>query len=86
MAVTEWLLGARRDFAGLRIAPCIPSHWKRFSVRRPFRGAVYEIEVRNPRGIQQGIREIYVDGKRIQGDLIKPHNDGKIHKVRVLMG
>ena len=86
MAVTEWLLGARRDFEGLRIDPCIPSHWKRFSIRRPFRGAIYEIEVRNPSGVQKGTRVIYVDGKRIEGNLIKPHNDGRIHKVKVIMG
>ncbi len=86
MAITEWLLGVRRDFAGLRIEPCIPSHWKRFSIRRPFRGAIYEIEISNPQGVQQGIKEIYVDGRRIEGNLIKPHNDGKIHHIKVIMG
>jgi len=86
MAITEWLLGARHDFEGLRIDPCVPSHWRRFSVRRPFRGAIYEIEVRNPSGVQKGIKELYVDGKRIEGSLIKPQNDGKIHRVRVVMG
>jgi cellobiose phosphorylase len=86
MAITEWLLGVRRDFEGLRIQPCIPAHWKRFFIRRPFRGAIYEIEVNNPKGVQRGIKGIYVDGQRIDGDLIKPHNDGKIHKVGVIMG
>jgi len=86
IAATEWILGARRDFEGLRIDPCVPSHWKRFFIRRPFRGAVYDIEVSNPRGAQKGIERIYVDGQSIEGNLIKPHNDGKIHKVRVIMG
>ena len=86
MAITEWLLGARRDFEGLRIDSCIPSNWKKFFIRRPFRGAIYEIQVRNPRGVQKGIKEIYVDGRRIAGNLIKPHNDGRIHRVRVVMG
>ena len=86
MAITEWVLGARRDFEGLRIDPCVPSHWKKFSIRRPFRGAIYDIEVRNPRGVQKGVEVIYVDGQKIDGNLIKPHNDGKIHKVRVIMG
>jgi len=86
MAATEYLLGAKRDFEGLRIDPCIPSKWKRFSVRRPFRGAIYEIEVYNPKGVQKGVREVYVDGKPIKGNLISPHADGKIHKVKVIMG
>jgi len=86
MAITEWLLGIRRDFEGLRIDPCIPKHWKGFSVRRPFRGAVYEIKIENPKGVQRGIRELYLDGKRIQEGLIKPHSDGKLHSIRVVMG
>jgi cellobiose phosphorylase len=86
MAITEWVLGARRDFEGLRIDPCVPSHWRKFSIRRPFRGAIYDIEIRNPRGVQKGVEVIYVDGQKIDGNLIKPHNDGKIHTVRVIMG
>ncbi|MBU0549683.1 MAG: hypothetical protein KJ838_05155 [Candidatus Omnitrophica bacterium] len=85
-AITEWLLGIRRDFSGLRIDPCLPSHWKKFFIRRPFRGAIYDIEVINPEGIQQGIKAVYVDGKRIEGNLIKPHNDGKIHRIKAIMG
>jgi cellobiose phosphorylase len=86
MAITEWLLGARRDFAGLRIDPCVPGAWKKFSLRRPFRGAIYDIEVENPKGVQKGIKEVFVDGIRIAGNLIKPHKDGKIHKIKVIMG
>ncbi|MFH1577718.1 MAG: hypothetical protein ABIC18_01425 [Candidatus Omnitrophota bacterium] len=86
IAATEWLLGIRRDFSGLRIDPCIPASWKKFFIRRPFRGAIYEIEVSNPNGVEQGVREVYVDGEKVKEALIKPHNDGKIHKVRVIMG
>lgn len=86
MAATEWVLGARRDFDGLRIDPCIPRQWKKCAIRRPFRGAIYEIEIENPQGVEYGVKEIYVDKKKISGNLIKPHADGKMHKVRVVMG
>ncbi len=86
MMATEWMLGARRDFEGLRIDPCLPPSWKKCKIRRPFRGAIYEILIENPKGIEQGVKEIYVDGKKIEGNLIKPHRDGKSHKVRVVMG
>jgi cellobiose phosphorylase len=86
MAATEWLLGARHDFEGLRIDPCVPKGWKKFSLTRPFRGAVYKIDVENPKGVEKGIKEIYVDGKKIQGNLIEAHSDGKLHSVRVVMG
>jgi len=76
----------RRDFAGLRIDPCLPSAWKKCSVRRPFRGDVYDVEIENPNGVEKGVKEIYVDGTRIEGTLVKPSLDGKEHKVRVVMG
>lgn len=86
MAATEWVLGARRDYEGLRIDPCIPSGWKKCSVRRPFRGDVYEIEIENPKGVEKGVRELYLDGKSVDGNLIKVVGDGKTHKVRAVMG
>jgi len=86
MAATEWILGARRDYNGLLIDPCIPSKWKKCFVRRPFRKAIYEIEIDNPKGKQRGVKEIYVDGEKITGNLIEPHSDNKTHKVKVVMG
>jgi len=86
MAATEWVLGARRDYEGLRIDPCIPSSWKKCSIRRPFRGDVYEIEIENPNGVEKGVRELYCDGKRLQNNLVKVIGDGKTHKVRVVLG
>jgi len=55
-------------------------------LRRPFRGAIYEISIKNPNGVEYGVKEITVDGKKLSGNLIKPHKDGKVHKVEVLMG
>lgn len=86
MAATEWVLGARRDFDGLRIDPCIPRKWKRCFIRRPFRGDVYEIEILNPKGKEKDVKELFVDGQGVRGNLIKPFLDGKIHKVKVILG
>lgn len=86
MAATEWILGARREFEGLRIDPCIPSKWQKCRIRRPFRGAVYDIEIFNPNKVEHGILSIEVDGEKIEGNIIKPHKDGKVHKVKVVMG
>lgn len=86
LAVTEWILGARRDFGGLRIDPCIPSHWKKASIRRPFRGDVYDIVIENPNGVEHGVKELYIDERPVKGNLIKPALDGKKHKVRVVLG
>ena len=31
---TEWLLGVRPDWNGLRIEPCMPPHWNGFEMTR----------------------------------------------------
>ncbi|MFA5088064.1 MAG: hypothetical protein WC552_03415 [Candidatus Omnitrophota bacterium] len=86
LAFTEWMLGVRREFEGLRIDPCLPRKWGKCSVVRPFRGDVYEIEILNPKGKEQGVKEVFVDGKRQQDNLIRPFGDGKTHQVKVVLG
>ena len=76
----------RRDFHGLRIDPCIPKKWKKCSIRRPFRGDIYEIEILNPNGKEKGVKQMFVDGKEVRGNLITPFKDGKVHKVKAILG
>jgi len=86
MLATEWILGARRDYDGLRIDPCIPKKWKKCSIRRPFRGDVYDIEILNPNAKEHGVKSLHVDGEEIYGNVITPVGDGRVHKVKVVMG
>ena len=86
IAATEWILGARREFGGLLIDPCLPHTWKSAFIRRPFRGAVYEISIQNPKGVQSGVERILVDGVPQDSPLITPHGDGQVHRVEVVMG
>jgi len=86
MCGTEYLLGVRRELNGLRIDPCIPKKWRGFKMRRPFRGSIYEIEVSNPRGVSRGVKKITVDHGPIEGTLVPTFSDGKVHKVKVIMG
>ena len=47
-AVTEYLLGIRPDYDGLRIQPCLPAdRFPEYRVRRHFRDADYELTIRN---------------------------------------
>ena len=59
----EWILGVRATTEGLLIDPCIPSSWNGYTVKRTFRGAVYNIEVKNPNHVQCGVKELWVDGQ-----------------------
>ncbi len=68
--VTQWILGIRVEYDGLRIDPVIPAKWKGFTVTRKFRGNSYEIEVKNPKGNQSGVRQLTVNGQPIAGNLL----------------
>ncbi len=86
VAATEWILGARREFDGLLIDPCFPKHWKKATIRRIFRGTTYEIAIKNPEGVSSGVKQVTVDGVKLASNLIRPHQDGKVHRVEVLLG
>jgi cellobiose phosphorylase len=68
VAVTQWILGIRPTYEGLRIAPVIPSAWEGFRAVRRFRGVRYEIQVRR-RGAGNEV-QLEVDGKPIAGSII----------------
>lgn len=85
MGLYEGILGIKRDYKGLRIAPCFPSDWECAEVTRQFRGAQYHVVVRNPKGVQGGIPEITADGVRIAGNLLPDFQDGKTHEIEVLL-
>ena len=84
-AVTHYMLGIRPDFGGLVIDPCIPADWKEFQVMRTWRGAVYNISVRNPESVQKGIRSVTLNGRHLDG-LIPPQKAGSVNEVTILMG
>ena len=83
-AATQYLLGVRPGFDRLPVDPCIPADWKEFSVRRVWRGAVYEIHVQNPDGVEKGVRSIRVDGK--ETDTIPVLPAGGSCRVEIIMG
>lgn len=81
--ITQFILGIKPAYKGLEINPCIPADWKGFTVNRKFRGAEYTITVKNESGAMKGVKQIVLDGKAIEGNII-PHSEGK-HTVEVIM-
>lgn len=86
VAITQYILGVRPGYDGLIVDPCIPKSMKGFKATRKFRGSTYEIEVKNPDGVSKGVKEITVDGEKIEGNEIPVMEDSKTHKVTVTMG
>lgn len=81
----NWICGIRADRDGLIVDPVIPKKWKSFRAKRTFRGAVYMIEVLNKSGRGKGVAEVLVDGNRLSSKVIPAFQDGKTHKVRVIL-
>ncbi|MBN2092778.1 glycosyl transferase [candidate division KSB1 bacterium] len=86
VAISQYILGIRPGLDGLIIDPCIPPDWKKYSVKRIYRGAIYQIQVENPDGVSKGIKNIEVDGKTISGQVLPIYQDGKEHIINVRMG
>ena len=82
--ISQFILGIKPDYNGLVINPCIPSSMKEFVVKRSFRGAEYTITVKNPNGVQMGVKQLLVDGKAVPGQFV-PVMDGN-HQVEVILG
>jgi len=80
----EYILGIRPTYEGLLIDPVIPSEWGQFYVERFFRNTLYKITVENPNHVESGVKEIYVNGKHFDKNVVHDYN--KVCEVKVVMG
>ena len=86
LSVSQAILGVIPTLEGLRIDPCVPASLRGFRVTRRYRGAVYEIEVENPEGVQHGVKRLLVEGTEQTGSVIPMQPAGSTVRVRVTMG
>ena len=86
VSVSQAILGLKPTLDGLEIDPCIPADLKGYRLRRVYRGIRYEIEVENPAGVQHGVRELWVDGRKLDGRLLPLRDAGETVRVRVVLG
>ncbi len=85
VAISQYILGIAADFDGLKIDPSIPHEWDGMKVSRQFRGAVYNITVKNPNHVCKGVKSMTVDGNEVAGNVI-PVQNGGVHEVVVTLG
>ncbi len=74
--ITEYIVGVNAEFNGLRVTPCIPSHWDDIEVSRIYRGATYNIKIK-----RTGENKMLVDGKEISGDIAPVFEKGSVHSI-----
>ncbi|HLO17106.1 MAG TPA: glycosyl hydrolase family 65 protein [Anaerolineales bacterium] len=83
---TQWILGIRAEYDGLRVDPCIPSKWDSFKVSRKYRGVTYHITVNNPKHVCKGVEKVTVSGGQAKGSLIRAEAGISEVNVEVTLG
>ena len=86
VAVSQYILGIIPDFGGLKIDPSIPSSWDGFTATRKFRGATYNITVKNPSHVSKGVVKTVVNGEEIDGNVLPVIPEGETATVEVTLG
>ncbi len=85
-AITQYILGVKPEYEGLRIDPCIPSDWNKFTVKRVFRNKSFDIKVQNDKSLQKGVKKIILNGEEIEDNLIPMDKMKDNNEVLVIMG
>ena len=86
VAVSQYILGIIPDYDGLKIDPSIPSGWDGFAAVRKFRGATYNITVKNHEHISKGIKAVIVNGTSTDSNILPVFPEGSKVNVEVVMG
>jgi cellobiose phosphorylase len=84
--VGEWVLGVRPTWRGLAFAPCLPPHWDRASMDRPWRGAVLHVEIERDPELAAGAAAVEVDGAALPDGVLAEVEAGAELAVRVRCG
>jgi len=84
--ISEWVLGVRPIWEGLRFDPCLPSGWTRAAMRRPWRGAQLQIEIERMAGLAPGDVEVTVDGEPLGSCVLGEVRNGTEARIRVRSG
>ena len=83
--ISQYILGVYPTHNGLSINPCVPEDFGDFQITRKYRGATYNISVKQ-NGAQKGISKLTVNGKEVQGNVI-PYEEGvKEYTVEAILG
>ncbi|WP_089609262.1 GH36-type glycosyl hydrolase domain-containing protein [Dehalobacterium formicoaceticum] len=82
----EELLGFKKQKNHLYLDPCIPREWKDYKIMYRYGETLYQILVKNPLGLNQGVRSIYLDGKELKDKCLELIDDQKEHLVEVVLG
>ena len=84
VAVQQYIFGLKPTMEGLKVSPCIPDEWETVKIERLFRDCVFDITIDNHAKKGNSVKEIFVNGEKIDGNIVKPQ--GKNLQITVVMG
>jgi cellobionic acid phosphorylase len=77
----DGLFGLQGNRAGLQIKPQLPSEWQEVSVKRTFRGAELQVDMKRDSSVTT--TEVYVNGQFVEDGIIKELNPAAQYQVLV---
>jgi cellobiose phosphorylase len=86
IAGIKYILGIKKSGEKLNINPCIPTEWKEFQVEYKYLDTNYNIYVKNPNGVNSGVKKIIIDNNFADNNEIILTNDKKTHIIEVELG
>ena len=60
--------------------------WDGFNVIRRYRDVTYHINVTNPKHVSKGVEKVTVNGKQVEGNVIRAETGSGGVNVEVVMG
>jgi cyclic beta-1,2-glucan synthetase len=82
----ETILGFTKLRDQLSFNPRIPREWPDFEVDYRHGTTLYRCRVENPKHVESGVAEIWLDGVLMTEAAIPLHDDGREHAVRLVLG
>jgi len=82
-SLIDGLFGLRGTVDGLSFKPAFPSHWKEASVKRYFRGAEVQVDIRRDTSVQK--ISVKCNGQTLAGNVLENIIAGEKYRVSVLL-
>ncbi len=77
----DGLFGLQGDKDGLLVRPQLPDAWQEASVKRTFRGAEFQVEMKRSADVRA--TEVYVNGELLSGDVVTSVKAGATYAIVV---
>lgn len=81
----EGICGMRPNADGLEISPAFPSAWDGMSIEKSFRGKQLSINIQNPNHTGSGVKEITLNGEKLDGILVPANKLKDINTIVVIL-